>query len=166
MVKKGLRMRLCSGSECLCFLERCISFPFFVNGPTIHYAADPVKLLFFSDSGKTSSVPDDSLVNPLDTNFQGGGATFSDEQLNEELNNERTHNVYQDVLTFTGLNDTELRTRLRRDRQHHFYIEHKYYSPESSRELALYYRHSVGYLWGNAVHNSLDLGIIPITAAN
>lgn len=109
---------------------------------------------------------EESLVISLDTHFPGGGATFSYEELMEEVNHPRTFSVFQDLLAFTGLNETELIARLRREKQHHFAIEHRFYSPHSARELALYYRHSVGYLWGNAVHNSIDLNEIPISVEN
>ena len=61
-------------------------------------------------------------------------------------------NVVSDLVSFTGLNQTEVMVRINRIGRFHFASEHSFWRPTSPRELAWYYRGSVAYLFANAIH--------------
>ena len=62
---------------------------------------------------------------------------------------------------FTGLSRTELYQRLTRVGRHHFEVGHAFSDPKSATELAWFYATSADYLFANAVHPALDLGLSP-----
>ena len=116
------------------------------------------------DGGTSTCVSDDTrLVMELNTETTAGVSTYSETALRMELTHPLLHDVYSDLIAYTGLNETELFARLRRLRQHHFVIEHRYINPLSSREATEFYRHSVGYLWGNSLHRAMNLDAYPLT---
>lgn len=79
------------------------------------------------------------------------------------LKDNNLHNVYRHLLDFTGLSENEIYDRLMRVSQFHFDGEFNWWSPNSESELAWYYRHSVSYLFANALHpditDSFDLSV-------
>lgn len=66
-------------------------------------------------------------------------------------------NIWDDLLAFTGMSESELTTRLQRKGRHHFAMEHAFAKPQSEAELSFYYRASIGYLWGNSLHSAKDI---------
>lgn len=72
--------------------------------------------------------------------------------LNKTLNNPLLCDVFEDLLAFTGLSESEVRARLMRTANHHFALEHRFRNPRSVGELTWYYRTSVAYLFANAIH--------------
>ena len=92
---------------------------------------------------------------------QGGAKGISAKDLNKALADPMLFNVWEHLQGFTGLSDAELRRRLSREGQYHFEAEHAIADPQSSSELAWYYSTSVAYLFANAIHPALDLGLRP-----
>jgi SAM-dependent methyltransferase len=72
-------------------------------------------------------------------------------------------NAKQDLIDFTGLEEPEVMLRLQRLRQFHFEGEHAWWNPQTRTTLAWFYRTSVNYLFGNAIHQAVvhNLGLKP-----
>lgn len=96
------------------------------------------------------SMPQNERIVKLHTG-QGGLGTLTAARI-QELRNQEYHDVYDDLLLFTGLSEHSLNQRLMRTAHFHFEAEHNWWNPQSQDELTWYYRSSVSYLFANAVH--------------
>lgn len=103
------------------------------------------------------------LVIDLTPSSTGGKSEIPISTINRMKSNPRSYGIYDDLKAFTGLSDEELYIRLRRLGKHHFSVEHRFSNPNSSAELALYYRSSIGYLWANAIHPGVDTKDLKLT---
>ena len=83
---------------------------------------------------------------------RGGLGRIANQTLSQILQEDGVFNVLQDLQSFSGLTTEELLKRLRREGQFHFEGEHAWWGPTSHSELVWYYRGSVSYLFGNAIH--------------
>lgn len=104
------------------------------------------------------------LVIDMTPTTAGGVAHYTELQVRTKMLNPLVYGIYDDLMAFSGLSAEELLARLKRDGRHHFAIEHRFYNPKSTAELAMFYRSSVAYLWANAMHPSIDhslLGLSP-----
>jgi hypothetical protein len=79
-----------------------------------------------------------------------GGLT--DKMINASTGNVLSFSVREHLRDFTGLAESELATRLRREGIFHFEGEHRFWNPKNSSELRWFYSHSVNYLFANAHH--------------
>lgn len=103
---------------------------------------------------------------PVESSAHGSIDTFKVAQVRQAIADPLTYDIWNDLLAFTGLNKNELMKRLTRTGKHHFAAEHAYYDPQSSRELAIYYRSSIGYLWANSMHPSVNHSALNLTTAD
>ncbi len=136
--------------------------PQFIRSP----CPDCAKCDDATGSNSSCESDDTQLVMKLDTETTAGVSTYSEAALRTELTHPLLHGVYGDLLAYTAMNQTELFARLRRLRQHHFVVEHRFINPRSAREATEFYRHSVGYLWGNSLHRAMNLNVYPLTPAD
>lgn len=112
-----------------------------------------------------SPSPEHQLVLNLSTESTGVRHT-TEAFVRARVTNPLSYGVYDDLLAFTGLTDAELMKRLKRLEQHHFAIEHQFLNPQSATELTMFYRASLMYLWGNAVHPSINHTALGLTPAD
>lgn len=106
------------------------------------------------------------LAIDLDSRGGGGAGRQSASRVNSFFQNPLVLDAKQDLLAFTALNEEEMMQRVQREGIHHFKVEHRFFAPESTRELALYYRSSTAYLWGNVVHPALNVSLLNLTQAD
>ncbi len=102
----------------------------------------------------------------VESSSHGSIGRFSVDQVRRAMADPLTYDIWNDLLAFTGLDEDELMKRLTRTGKHHFGAEHAYYEPRSSRELAMYYRASIGYLWANSLHPSVNHSALDLTPAD
>lgn len=97
-------------------------------------------------------------------NGNKGFLRYTDEKVKLALSDPYSHEIWSDLKSYTDLNDSELMKRLRREQQDRFEFDYEYHRPESSRELAMFYRYSIAYLWANSMYPAIDHNALNITA--
>lgn len=63
------------------------------------------------------------------------------------------NDIVSDLIAFTRLSEEEVKQRLLRMGRTHFESEFHWCRPRSDSELLWFWRHTPGWLWGNAVHS-------------
>lgn len=104
------------------------------------------------------------IVLTINGGHSGGHGMYKDEEIRKYLSNKLSFDVWGDLMAFTGLSEDELMKRLRREGIHHFSVEHNFFSPRSAAELAMFYRSSTAYVWGNSLHPAIDMSKLNLTA--
>lgn len=69
-----------------------------------------------------------------------------------EVDREDCHSIIDDLVAFTGLDETKVRARVRRTPETHFESEFRWVAPRDEEELTWFYRASPSYLFANASH--------------
>jgi uncharacterized protein (TIGR01627 family) len=125
--------------------------------------AKKLKKKYTSDSKKDTEITQwlEKVLKSFEGSGQGGGGTLDSKTLQKLLGDPLVYDVRNHLQAFTGLSSAELDRRLARADKHHFEVGHAFADPKSATELAWFYSTSSEYLFANAVHPALNLGLTP-----
>lgn len=123
-------------------------------------------MLTFQPPGEACTSNSERWVLDLRPGQASGYSGFTGDQVERAMADPLSYGVWDDLIAFTGLSEPDLMERLRRKGRHHFEVEHRYYEPRSKPEITMYYRSSLGYLWGNAMHPGVNHSAVGLTPAD